>query len=44
VQVDPLPDRLAAAWSVLTDADRLDVVELGERLSLAKRDGVTMDG
>jgi hypothetical protein len=36
--------RLAAAWPVLTDADRLAVVELAEGFTLANRDGVTVDG
>jgi hypothetical protein len=39
-----LLDRLAAAWPGLTDAGRLAVVELAERLTLANRDGVTVDG
>ncbi len=34
---------LAAAWLELTDADRLAVVELVERLSVANRDGVKVD-
>jgi hypothetical protein len=36
--------RLAAVWSGLTDADRLAVVELAERLSVANRNGVTVYG
>jgi hypothetical protein len=35
---------LAAAWNRLTDADRLALVELAERLSVANRDGVTVYG
>jgi hypothetical protein len=44
VLAEPLFDKLAAAWPVLTDSDRLAVVELAERLSVANRDGVTLDG
>ena len=36
--------RLAAAWSVLTDADRLAVVELAERLARAIRNGLAVSG
>jgi hypothetical protein len=35
--------RLAAAWNRLTQADRLAIVELAERFTLANRDGVTVD-
>jgi hypothetical protein len=35
--------QLAAAWSVLTNADRSAIVELAERFTLANRDGVTVD-
>ncbi len=44
IQVAPLPIRLAAVWSGLTDAGRLAVVELAERLSVSNVDGVKMDG
>ena len=36
--------RLAAAWSVLTDADRLAVVDLAERLARAIRNGLAVSG
>jgi hypothetical protein len=39
-----LLNRLAATWLVLTDASRLAVVELLERLSAANRDGVKAGG
>ena len=41
---DPLPHRLDAVWPLPTDADRLAVVELAERLSVANWDGVRVDG
>ena len=44
VLVDPLPARLGAAWPVLTDADRLALVGLAERLSVANQDGLLVDG
>ncbi len=43
VLADPLPMRLAA-WLELTDADRLAVVEMAERLPASNRDGVKVDG
>ena len=43
VLAELLLNRLAAAWLELTDADRLAVVELVERLSVANRDGVKVD-
>jgi hypothetical protein len=44
VLADPLPDRLDAVWPLLTDTDRLAVVELAERLSVANWDGVKVGG
>jgi hypothetical protein len=41
---DMLLARLAAAWNRLTEADRLAVVELAERLAGVVGDGVTVDG
>jgi hypothetical protein len=36
--------RLAAAWNRLTEADRLAIVELAERLDGVVRDGEAVDG
>jgi hypothetical protein len=42
-QSDPLLDSLVVMWPELTEADRLALVGLAERLSVANRDGLLMD-